>query len=72
MFRIEIENQNKKTVFIIELVGTIEDAMKSAEEHRDMALCAFKGEATAYIWNLTTGGIDETLDADGWDLQNPE
>jgi hypothetical protein len=70
MFRIEIENQDKKMVVVFEFVGTLEAAMKKAEEQRDWALFALvstKG-ATAFIWNLDIGGIDAMLDEDGWDL----
>ena len=70
MFRIEIENQNKKMVVVFELAGTLEDAMKKAEEQREWALYALVSteEATAFIWNLDIGGIDAMLDEDGWDM----
>lgn len=70
MFRIEIENQNKKKVVVFEFAGTLEDAMKKAEEQRDLALSVLVSteEATAFIWNLDIGGIDAMLDEDGWDM----
>lgn len=70
MFRIEIENQNKKMVVVFEFAGTLEDAMKKAEEQREWALYALVSteEATAFIWNLDIGGIDAMLDEDGWDM----
>ena len=71
MFRIEIENQNKNLVVVFEFVGTLEEAMKKAEEQREWALFALVSteQATAYIWNLEIGGIDQMLDEDGWDDQ---
>jgi len=70
MFRIEIENQNKKMVVSFVVEGTLEDAMKIAEEQRGRALASLASTraATAFIWNLNIGGIDAMLDEDGWDL----
>lgn len=71
MFRIEIENQNKKMVVVFEFAGTLEGAMKKAEEQREFALYALVSteKATAFIWNLDIGGIDAMLDEDGWDME---
>jgi hypothetical protein len=70
MFRIEIENQDKKMVVVFKFVGTLKDAMKVAEEQRGRALASLVSTkaATAFIWNLNIGGIDAMLDEDGWDL----
>ena len=71
MFRIEIENQDKKKVIVYEVAGTLQDAIKIAEEQVEFALFSleFVTSATVFIWNLDQGGIDAMLDEDGWDLE---
>ena len=63
MFKVEIENQDKKTIITF-TAETLEEAKAIAEDQITKALenLVFVETATAYIWNLTLGGIDVVLD----------
>ena len=67
MFRVEIENQDKKTIITF-TAETLDQAKALAEDQVAKALAGlvFVETATAYVWNLTIGGIDAMLDEDGW------
>lgn len=72
MFKVEIEGQDKK-VAITFRTETLEEAKALAEEQITIAkkfLLADDDTVTAYVWNLTLGGIDATfersMNENGW------
>ena len=67
MFKVEIENQDKKTIITF-TAETFAEAKALAEDQTAKALAQLANTttATAFVWNLRLGGIDAMLDSDGW------
>ena len=67
MVKVEIENQDKKTIITF-TSETLAEAKALAEDQalKALAQLANTTTVTAFVWNLTLGGIDAMLDSDGW------